>query len=207
MWGIVNEDGEVQQILWSKQSFNSRGYLHPAQVLELWSPEELRSIGVYPAILVSEVKRYHIYEEERVSFDGERVVVEHVYKPMPLEDAKERAREDVNLWKQYKQDSVFEWRGHPFQCDPRSRDFIIGRALDAFIAHSLGQPYSIEFRDANNVDHTLDAPGMIDLGKAAAAHVQYYHDEAKLIKAQIDNAGSVDELISIMEGIDVPEVA
>lgn len=202
MWGIV-KDGEVQEILRTPRMFiGSDGNRHLKSVFELWSLEELAQVGCFPAIVADDPKPYSRRIGENWYFDGERVVIEHRYEDVPIEEARAQANLLVNLWKQRMQDGTFEYGGSTFQCDPRSRDFILGRCLDAFISMAAGQPYQILFRDAANIDHQLDAQGMIGLGRAAAEHVQLYHDKAKVFKEQIALAQTVDEIRALTAGIE-----
>lgn len=85
------------------------------------------------------------------------------------------------------------WNTHTVQIRvPPEEDiqFIASCVLGALVATSQGQPFSINFTMANNVDVTLDGPQTLDLGQTAMARVSAIHDAAKGIKDSIRAAGT-----------------
>lgn len=202
MWAVVKGEGDYEIIHSPRGFVDANGRTHPPDVLTRWTIGELLEISVYPVERVLVPQPLHNIVGESYQLLEDKLIIEDAWEPLPLDDAKEKVRARVNQWKQVKQDGNFVYNESEFQCDERSRGFIMGRALDAFIALSLGQEYSIVFRDAANVDHTLTAEQMIELGKAAAAHVQHYHDEATMLKSTIDAATSVSDLLPIWESLE-----
>lgn len=201
MWALVKE-GTVVRIFRQPQAFrDNRNKTHFKDVFTRWSAEELAAIDVYPVEEIDEAPAYSVKTGTKTTFDGTKVTLEVTYEQMPLETIKKMTLKRINRWKQRQQDGMFEYGGNTYQCDPRSRDFIMGRSLDAFIALSLQQEYTVTFRDADNVDHELTAQEMIELGKAAADHVQHYHDTAKALKDTVAEAQSFEDLATVLDTI------
>jgi len=201
MWAVVEGD-QIIQLIEKPHTVRVQGKLWPRGIFRHWSDERLAAIGILPVEVADLSPEFHVRTGEQFQVLTDRVLLEYTYSPLPVDDVRDAAHERINRWKQRKQDGVFTHEGSEYQCDPRSRDFIIGRALDAFISLSQSLPFSIEFRDAENVDHSLNASQMIGLARAAATHVQHWHDEAKALKDQVDAALTVDEILTILSSLE-----
>lgn len=81
--------------------------------------------------------------------------------------------------------------------DALSRSNISGAALGALIAQSASAPFSMEWTAKDNSVHTLDAAQMIALGLAVLSHVNAAHDNARALRAEIEAAAAVTELLTI----------
>lgn len=199
MWALVKDNKVLEVIERPRMFVDINGYTRFKSVFDLWPNSDLKQIGVYPLEIVdTSPSKFHKFSGFTYTIGEDKVTKTVEYQEIALEDAKKLAQNMLNVWKQRKQDGTFEWYGFNWQCDPRSRGFITGRALEAFMTLSLGQQFEVNFRDADNTDHTFDAQQMIDLGKAAAEHVQYWHDEAKSIKGLVANAASVSAIIDLL---------
>ena len=205
MWALV-KDGQIEKVFEYPQSFrDNNGVLHPSNIFEVWTEQELKDISVYPVENegAEQPSRFHVHTGYDYTFDGTKVVRTSIWTPIELEVAKESALLTIEEWKRGHQDSTFEWNDAWWQCDQRSRDFILGRSLDAFIAvMTLQEDYTVTFRDADNVDHVLTAQQMIELGRAAAAHVQYWHDQAVIKKNAVKEAEDLETLVQILEELE-----
>lgn len=205
MWVEVR-NGQVYQMFDAPHGFRDKnGILHDRSIFTRWSAEELRTVGIYPVVVQGEPPTMFHREipSAEYTIEEEQVVLTKQFEAVDLDRCKDAARGAVNLWKIERQDSEFEFQGHMFQCNDRARGFITGIALEAAVAKLLEQEYSVTFTDADNQDHNFDADEAIALGQVAAEHVKFWHEEAKLIKAQIDSAADVETVDTILRSIDV----
>lgn len=81
--------------------------------------------------------------------------------------------------------------------DSMARSNISGATIGALVAKSMGLPYSVTWTLLDNSTATLDADGMIGLGLAVLAHVNACHDRARQLRAAIEGAADMAELLSI----------
>ena len=109
----------------------------------------------------------------------------------------------VTMWEQVKasRDATIDG-GAPspigtVDSDATSRSNIAGATLAAFIAKAGAQPFSIDWTDAANSVHTLDADGMIALGLAVMAHVNGAHENARALRGAIESAPTLTDLLSV----------
>lgn len=204
MWAEI-KNGEVTRYFPVARGFRDMyGCLHPKSVFTRWNTDQLRAIGIYPVEVISHPHRLYSKADESaatVEITEEKVIHTVAYEPLPLETAKEITLQEINRQKRVRQDGGFEFNGAMFQSDDRSRSFIAGAALEATIALMNSTPYQIEFRDAENEDHLLDAAGMIALGQALAAHIKFWFEWAKEQKAEVDAATTFDEVKEIYDNL------
>lgn len=201
MWALVNDD-EVVRVFHKPEEFRDRnGILHTPAIFQYWTNEELAAIGVFPAEItnIERPSRFHIRSDDfTFQVENDKVLLAYVYVLPELEDIKQQALEIVNNWKVSKQDGLFQYDGYDFQCDPRSREFITGAALDAYM--SVDDPNFVQpFTDANNNTHEFSALQMIAMAKAAKANVEYWHMEALIKKASITFAETFEDVLAIVE--------
>ena len=203
MWALVKDGAVVETIMAPKSITAPDGTVYPAQIFKLWSPEALRAIGLFP-VEVQKVERPDLHRLTGFEniVEPDRVVRVPLYTPLPLEDAKARARARINAWKQGRQDGNFTHDGAEYQCDPRSREFITGASLDAFMAKMAGVPFTIVFTDATNTQRTLDADAMIALGRAAKAHVEHWHIQGLAKKEQVEQAVTVGQILTVLASLE-----
>lgn len=88
--------------------------------------------------------------------------------------------------------------------DTDGRNNVAGATLAANIALSSGQPYSITWTLLDNSTVTLDADAMIGLGVAVLAHVNACHERARQLRAEIEAAQTMAELLAIDVGAGWP---
>lgn len=81
--------------------------------------------------------------------------------------------------------------------DSMARSNISGAVIGALVAKTAGAPYSVTWTMLDNSTVTLDADGMIALGLAVLAHVNACHDRARQLRAAIESAADMAELLSI----------
>lgn len=84
----------------------------------------------------------------------------------------------------------FAYNGWRFDSDAVSVARINGAALAAQAALSAGEPFQIEWTDADNVSRPLDAAQMLALQRALVAHADACHQLARQLKAQVE-AGTI----------------
>lgn len=204
MWAVVEDNEVIRVITKPTQSVRGTdGVLRPPSLLTKSEPTELRAVGIYPVIQVDQSNKplHRLTSKPVYTITATHVEQEWETQPMLLEEAKELVRKTINIKKQKKQDGNFVFGENEFQCNARSRDFILGRALDAFIAINTDTSFAKDFTDANNISHTLDASETIALARAAAEHIETWHEWAQDLKTQVQSATSVDELEDLLETV------
>lgn len=91
----------------------------------------------------------------------------------------------------------FVWDGSTFDSDGVSQSRIQGGVQLAILAQQNNQPFSITWTLADNSVRTLDGMQMIQVGTALAQHVQSLHETARILRAQIDAAGTIEQVQSV----------
>lgn len=81
--------------------------------------------------------------------------------------------------------------------DEVARSNIAGATLAALIASTTGAPYSVTWTMADNSLVAVDAAEMIAMGMAVMAHVGACHAHARTLRAAIDDAVDMAELLAI----------
>lgn len=84
-----------------------------------------------------------------------------------------------------------------FDADAESRANITGAVTMALIAQGAGQPFSINWKLANNAIATLNAAQMIAVGVAVGQHVAATHANAQSLGIAIDAAATHQDLDAI----------
>jgi len=85
----------------------------------------------------------------------------------------------------------------PVDSDSEARSNISGAVIGALVAKQAGAPYSITWTMLDNSAAPLNADQMIALGLAVLAHVDACHDRARQLRAAIEGAADMAELLSI----------
>lgn len=93
--------------------------------------------------------------------------------------------------------SGFSYDGVAFDSDPGSQQQIQGAVLMARTAMDAGEPFSVEWTLADNTNVPLDAPTMVGVGKAMAAHVSRCHKAGRIARERINAAETVDEILAV----------
>lgn len=114
-----------------------------------------------------------------------------------LADRKKQKRAEIVKDRDALEFGGFEWGGYRFDSDQISQQRIQGSAQLAMAAKAAGQPFSIEWTLADNSVVTLDGDQMLAVGLAMGQHIQAAHSKSRMIKQQIDQAQSKEELESI----------
>lgn len=81
--------------------------------------------------------------------------------------------------------------------DLMSRTNIAGAATAALIAKGAGQPFAVTWTMADNSEADLDADDIIAMGLAVVSHVNAAHVRARALRQEIEEAGTVAELLMI----------
>lgn len=89
-------------------------------------------------------------------------------------------------------DSGFEYNGHTYDSDSRSRQNITG--LAAALTAGVPLPEGFTWRDADNNDVPMTAQDVIALGAAAIQHVQACYAISWDLKAAIERKRSIKGL-------------
>lgn len=118
-------------------------------------------------------------------------------KTTTIEIAKARKWMSIKAVRDRLEFSTFTWNGLVFNTDPTSQARIAGAVINAMAAKSLNQSYSVEWTLSDNTSYVLDIDNVIALGQALAAHVQALHAKSREIRAEIDNATTIEEVEAI----------
>lgn len=81
--------------------------------------------------------------------------------------------------------------------DEQARSNVSGAALGALIAKSAGVPYSVTWTMLDNSTAALDADQMIAMALAILTHVNACHERARELRAEIEAAATMAELLAI----------
>lgn len=112
-----------------------------------------------------------------------------------LQAAKDAKRDAITAACNAAIDGGFEYDGHTYDSDSRSRQNITGLAT----AITAGVPLSEGFtwRDKDNNDVPMTEQDVIALGAAAIQHVQQQYAISWALKEQVDNATTLEHLEEI----------
>lgn len=81
--------------------------------------------------------------------------------------------------------------------DSMSRSNISGAAIGAMLAKNAGAPYSVTWTLLDNSTVILDADGMLEMAIAVLTHVNSCHERARQLRAEIESASNMAELLAI----------
>ena len=121
-----------------------------------------------------------------------------VLKQNYLAEAKERARERINVARNAAELEPFAAFGKAFDADDKAIQRILGAAQAAVVAKQLGQPLSIEWTCADNTTLIMDADMLIEIPVILAQTADALHQKARALKAQIDAATTLNEIAAIV---------
>lgn len=103
-------------------------------------------------------------------------------------------------WSQIKQDrdtdefGSFEWGGYTFQCDEVSQRRIQGAVQLAAIDDTM----TLDWTLADNSVQTFTAAEYVQIGVALANHVSQCHERGRILRLQINDATTQEELEAIV---------
>lgn len=110
----------------------------------------------------------------------------YLVEDLPLNNVKARKKDEINIIRDNKETEGFLHGGAPFDSNQRSADRIQIATIAANSSLLNQMAFSIEWTDASNDEHALDAQGMLGLTQSFAEHGKALHERAKALKAQVD---------------------
>lgn len=120
-----------------------------------------------------------------------------IAEPEGLFTAKARKWSELKLERDRREYSGFVWDGSGFDSDTISQSRIQGAIQLAILAQQSNQPFSINWTLADNSTRVLNGAEMIQVGMALAQHVQALHETARILRAQVDAASTIEQLQSV----------
>ena len=112
-----------------------------------------------------------------------------------FEQAQKAKRDEITRACNDAIDGGFEYDGHRYDSDSRSRQNITG--LATALTAGVPLPEGFTWRDADNNDVPMEAQDIIALGAAAIQHVQACYDTSWDLKAQLDRKRSINGIREI----------
>lgn len=119
-----------------------------------------------------------------------------------VEELRRLRRSEVNSWRDAAEFSPFTWGGFVFDADQNAQRRLQLAALAAQQAIGSGvQPEpTVDWTMADNTTVTLSATQLLAAARAMGDHINVAHQAARALKAQIDAAVSVEQLMAIQIG-------
>jgi len=116
---------------------------------------------------------------------------------VPLERLKEIKKNQINVERNTREQSVFLFRGKAYDANKDSVQRTSIAAQNALVAKVTGAPFAVNWTLADNTAVTLDADGMLGVSQALATHSATVHGIARELKVLVDAAETPEELESI----------
>jgi len=116
---------------------------------------------------------------------------------LTLESVKDRKWSEIKINRLAKEYGGFTYDGSQFDSDEDSTRRIVGATTLAALAKNSGQPFSIDWTLADNSVKTLNADSMIGVGEALGQYVSSIHAISRLLRDQIENATTIEEVAEI----------
>lgn len=91
----------------------------------------------------------------------------------------------------------FTWNNHLFDSDLVSQSKIQGAVQLALISASSSTPYSVEWTLKDNTVIEMSADDILAAGIALATHLLYCHNLSRLLRENIFNATTREEVLSV----------
>ena len=147
------------------------------------------------------IKLLSVEEKKAALADGieEYVVPVQVIAKEKLADVKARHKKQLNEWKELLEKSGFEFQGVMYQSDINSVQRMQVAVLSAQSALMVDEPFSINWATADNSEVTLEAADMVDLMDEYLSYSQDLHQQAKELKADVDEAESIDDILGYLD--------
>lgn len=184
---LLRKIGVNDFVPWKGEAID--GIQHPRNIEQLWTDEELVSIGLFRIEKTSVPEGKTV---ESISYQQHGNFAKEVHV---LAD-KTYSWSDVMSERDDRIRSNFIWNGHEIQSREDDRENILGASTLATVAIMNGaQPGDVFWADANtpftwivanNSIITLDAFQMVDMGRKALEHKKFLIYKAKTIKDQVE---------------------
>ncbi len=120
--------------------------------------------------------------------------------PRTIQDHKQTKWSEIKSARSAAEFGGFTWDGSTFDSDQISQSRIQGAAQLAQLALAQSQPFTIDWTLADNTTRTLDAMQMIQVGVAMGQHIATCHAQARVLRAQLDAAATVEDVDAIAWG-------
>lgn len=114
--------------------------------------------------------------------------------PRTLQDLKDAKWEQIKSARASTEVGTFSWNGHVVDADLGR---ISGAATRVLIAQALGQFYSDTWTLADNSTIPVTGADIFSMGAALGEHVSACHVHGRLLRQQIENATSKEEVEAI----------
>ena len=144
------------------------------------------------------VRKGFVLKECAESYFGQIYVVDSGYKDNILE-VKDAHKALINSWRDEKEQGGFEFQDNWYDSDPVSCQRIFGAAL---AASNAGDEFKITWTCQDNSTVELTAKELVGLANALAGWSNYCHQKASQLKAQVEDATSVEAIKKITWGDD-----
>lgn len=118
-------------------------------------------------------------------------------RQITLDEAKRSRRELINRYRDAAEFGTFTWDGSAFDCDPESRNKIMGVVVRAVLAMNTSTPFEEQWTLADNTVRTLSAEDIVQIGMTLAAHVSSVHAISRTLKSQIEAAQTIEEVNAV----------
>lgn len=115
-----------------------------------------------------------------------------------LDKAKAEAKTRINLSRDEAERGGFEAYGKVFDSDDKSINRILSAAQAASAAKAASLPMSVEWTCADNTTLIMDADMLIEIPVILAQTADALHQKARILKARIDAATTLEEIASIV---------
>lgn len=109
-----------------------------------------------------------------------------------VDSLKAAKKVEINNRRDLLEKGGFPFMGKVIDSNLQSSLRIIYVGFSAMIAIQFSQPFSIDWTTADNSILTLDAPAALDMQAAFLTFAQELHDNATILKAQVDAITSTD---------------
>jgi len=90
------EGAQITPLLYA-QPFTSRGINHPANALILWTPAQLKKVGVYPLVKAAPLHPYYVAGTPTYALVRGAVIESRIDTPMPLADVKTQKQMEIDM--------------------------------------------------------------------------------------------------------------
>lgn len=114
--------------------------------------------------------------------------------PRTLQDRKDAKWAEIKGLRDALEATSFPYMGKVIDSDARSAQRITTAVQSANAAQSAGVAFSISWTCADNSTLTLDGPAMLGMPVALAGYANGLHEHARIVRAQIEAAATLDEL-------------
>lgn len=111
-----------------------------------------------------------------------------------LEEVKFVKRQEINAERDRQEQGGFSFKDTVFDSDQVSYTRLLGASQTAQMSLASGIPYSVEWTLQDNTICEMSAQDMIDIIPAFAVYSNTLHEKANLLKNQVADAISIEEV-------------